>query len=107
MAQGALLNPYWVLWWATVGMGQLASLTAKHGARAWPVFFAGHILADYVWYIFIAVLVALSGRALNPAFHHGLIVVCGLGTAVLGVLFIIRPVREIARLKAREPAVVE
>ena len=96
IGQGILLsvtNPYWHLWWATAGIGLIAQQTGKHGPRAWAAFFIGHELGDFIWYVAVSTLVALGGNFLNPTFHHGLILVCGIGIAVLGVLFLLRAIR--------------
>jgi len=102
MLQGAvvsLLNPYWQLWWATVGVGLVATQTAKHGTRAWPAFFVGHITADYLWYVAVSVLIALGGKAVNPAVHRILILVCAVLIAVMGLAFLLAPLREALRVR--------
>ncbi|MCL1926066.1 MAG: LysE family translocator [Syntrophorhabdaceae bacterium] len=45
-------NPYWFLWWATIGLGYLL-LAQSLGASGVLAFFLGHISADAVWYIFV------------------------------------------------------
>lgn len=105
--QGALmslLNPYWGLWWATVGIGLIATQTQRHGPRAWPVFYLGHITADFIWYVAIAILVALGGSRLNEHLHRGLILVCGILIAIFGVLFLVRPVQQMLRDRPLSPA---
>jgi len=94
VVQGALLsvlNPYWHLWWATVGVGLITTQAQRHGARTWPVFYVGHITADFIWYVALALLVAISGQMLDPSLHRGLILACGIMLGVLGILFIARP----------------
>jgi threonine/homoserine/homoserine lactone efflux protein len=96
IAQGALLtliNPYWYVWWGTAGLALIAGQSAKHGSRAWPAFFTGHILGDYIWYIAVALLAGLGRNALSPAVHRSIIATCGLGIAVVGVLFLVRAAR--------------
>ena len=48
-----LLNPYWILWWLTVG----ASLIARTSEFGWLAGLAGmtvvHLLADGVWAVFV------------------------------------------------------
>src|SRR3972149_5217323 len=41
----SISNPYWSLWWATIGLGYLA-LSSGQGLTGVAFFFAGHILAD-------------------------------------------------------------
>ncbi len=46
----SLANPYWIIWWVTIGLGYLS--TAGHfGVAGIIAFFLGHIAADYGWYI--------------------------------------------------------
>lgn len=42
-------NPYWLLWWATVGAGYLA-LASPLGWYGFIVFYLAHISADFLWY---------------------------------------------------------
>ncbi|MFO8006520.1 MAG: LysE family transporter, partial [Candidatus Brocadiia bacterium] len=52
VAAGALTsvaNPYFTLWWATVGMKFLAE-AAAFTLLGYAVFYAGHISADLAWY---------------------------------------------------------
>jgi threonine/homoserine/homoserine lactone efflux protein len=63
VADGILVsasNPYWILWWATIGLGYLL-LARGHGAAGVLAFFLGHISADMVWYLFIGWAVS-AGR---------------------------------------------
>lgn len=85
-----LINPYFYLWWATVGVGMITTQAAKHGPRAWGVFLCGHGLADVLWYITVSVILAVSGSFLRPSIHHAIIVTAGIGVALLGLIFIFR-----------------
>ena len=53
-------NPYWSLWWATIGLGYLL-LSQSQGAAGILAFFSGHILADAAWYLFVGTAVS-AGR---------------------------------------------
>ncbi|PLX84723.1 MAG: lysine transporter LysE [Desulfuromonas sp.] len=67
LAAGAvvsLANPYFTLWWATVGMGYLA-VAHKAGPAGVAVFYLFHILADFVWYTFVAGTVSFGRRFLS------------------------------------------
>ncbi len=59
----SLANPYWLLWWLTVGVSFIAQ------AKVYLIigiltFYIGHILSDYVWYLFIGFI----GGALSLSF---------------------------------------
>jgi len=53
-------NPYWSLWWATIGLGYML-LSRSQGAVGIAAFFSGHILADAAWYLFVGTAVS-AGR---------------------------------------------
>ncbi|HEY3315842.1 MAG TPA: LysE family transporter [Bacillota bacterium] len=85
-------NPYWVLWWATIGASYIA-LSLKLGALAVAAFYVGHILSDLAWLASVSGAVAGGRRLLGPAIFRGLLVVCGLFLAGLGGYFALSGVR--------------
>lgn len=76
-----LSNPYWFLWWATVGSGYVA-LSQGGGWPAVAVFFVGHILADVGWLGFVSALVASGRGLLSDGVYRG--VLTGLGVFLFG-----------------------
>lgn len=84
----SLSNPYWSLWWATVGLGYI-TLSLQHGDLGLLSFFSGHILSDLVWYSLVAAVVAGGRRFLTPALYRGIILACGLFLVFLGGSFIL------------------
>ncbi|TAN36701.1 MAG: lysine transporter LysE [Verrucomicrobia bacterium] len=83
----SLANPYWTLWWATVGLNYVA-LALKRGVVGLGAFYAGHILADLVWYSFVAAAVASGRRILSPRIYVALFMLCGAALACLGGYFL-------------------
>lgn len=59
----SLSNPYWLMWWITIGVSFLtqAKVYLIFGVLS---FYFGHILSDYVWYAFIG----LIGQGLSLPF---------------------------------------
>ncbi len=53
-------NPYWSLWWATIGLGYLL-LSRGQGWRGVLAFCSGHILSDAAWYFFVGAAIS-TGR---------------------------------------------
>ena len=91
------LNPYWVLWWATVGASYVA-LACTSGTKGLAAFFSGHILADITWYLLVALVVATGRRAVDDTVYRGVLVICGLFLLGLGAYFLYSAVR--GRVKA-------
>ena len=82
----SIANPYWTIWWATIGLNY-AAVALKSGKIGLASFYSGHILGDLAWYSVISAAVA-SGRRICPrAVYIGLIVVCGLVLVGLGAYF--------------------
>lgn len=72
---GALVsvsNPYWTLWWVTIGLGCI--VTAREvGVGGLLAFFIGHILADFLWYTIISYGTAQGKRFLSEKFYRGFV----------------------------------
>jgi threonine/homoserine/homoserine lactone efflux protein len=83
----SLSNPYWSLWWATIGLGYI-TLSLQKGTWGLAAFFTGHILADLVWYSLIAAAVAGGRKFLSDRLYSGIIVACGLFLLGLGGYFL-------------------
>lgn len=83
----SLSNPYFTLWWATIGLGYI-TLSLERGPAGLTAFFTGHILADLAWYSLVAAAVAGSGRFLTPRIYRGILAVCGSFLVTLGGYFI-------------------
>lgn len=73
----SLANPYWLIWWASIGLGYIV-YSVQFGVAGVVSFFAGHILADFAWYAFISFGVAKGRRFFNDSAYRGLIGGCAL-----------------------------
>lgn len=83
-------NPYWLLWWATVGLTLLGN-AARKGKAAVPTFYVGHVLSDFVWFAFIAASLALGRTTvLGPTSYRILLVASGLFMVAFGAWFAFR-----------------
>lgn len=68
----SIANPYWTIWWATIGIGYIV-YSRQFGLIGVAVFFAGHILADLTWYSLVAAAVAKGKKFLSDRLYRGLI----------------------------------
>jgi len=71
----SLANPYWLIWWATIGIGYIM-YSVKFGLAGVIAFFCGHILADLAWYSLISFGVAGGRRFFTDGFYRKLIAIC-------------------------------
>lgn len=83
----SLSNPYWSLWWGTVGLSYI-TISLKFGALGLASFFTGHLLSDLAWYSFVAGMVAGGRRLLKPEVYQVVLAICGLFLIGLGGYFI-------------------
>ena len=87
---GALVsvsNPYWVLWWATVGVSYVA-LALRQGPLGLGSFYAGHILADLSWYSLVAFVITAGRSLLSQPVYRGILLICGFFLIALSIYFI-------------------
>ncbi|MGE5598666.1 MAG: LysE family transporter, partial [Bacteroidota bacterium] len=82
----SLSNPYWSVWWASIGLAYLtrAREVPRYGAG---LFFTGHILADFLWYSAVSAAVASGRSLLSTGLYRGLIAVCGLFLVYVALWF--------------------
>ncbi len=83
----SISNPYFTLWWATVGLGYM-TFSLQQGYLGLAAFFTGHILADFTWYALVSAMVVGSGRFLKPWMFRVVLTACGVFLLALGVYFI-------------------
>ncbi|MEN6461634.1 MAG: LysE family transporter [Syntrophomonas sp.] len=83
----SLGNPYWVIWWATVGLSFITN-AFKNGPVGITAFYTGHIMADLVWYSAVALAVAGGRRFFTQGVYNFILSVCGIFLLGLGGYFI-------------------
>ncbi len=80
----SLANPYWIIWWATIGLGYVM-ISKTHGVTGVIFFFLGHIFGDLVWYSAISFAVGKGRRFFSNRTYKILVGSCAvflLGFAV-------------------------
>lgn len=71
----SLANPYWIIWWATIGLGYVL-ISKAQGITGVIFFFAGHILGDLVWYSVISFAVGKGRRFFSNRTYKILVGAC-------------------------------
>ena len=85
-------NPYWVIWWLTIGLGYVV-FSRKYGLAGVALFFLGHILADFAWYTLVAGAVAQGRRFLSDGLYRGFLACCGVFLVGFGGYFGVQGVK--------------
>ncbi len=79
-------NPYFFLWWATVGLTYII-IAQKYGWFGLGLFYSGHILADIVWYFSVAAALSVGKRLITAKGFRILNGACGVFLILLGTYF--------------------
>lgn len=80
-------NPYWLLWWASIGAGSVV-LAMRYGWIGLLAFYLGHISADFLWYGLVAAAVGGGRRFLAGRVYGGLLVACGVFLFLFAAYFV-------------------
>lgn len=88
-------NPYFLLWWATVGLN-LAIGAKELGIWALVIFAVIHWLCDVVWLSILSVAAFYTNQRaglFGRRFEQGILIFCGAALLIFGVKFIVDAVR--------------
>lgn len=103
MARGivvSLANPYWSLWWATIGTTYLG-LWGGTRLAGLAAFYLGHISSDILWLGLLSLGVARGVRYLSARAYQGVLVVLGAFLIGLAAFCLYSATRLLASLLAR------
>jgi len=80
-------NPYFLLWWATVGMA-LATQATKWGVWAFALFALAHWSVDLIWLQILSWASFKGSSLLGPRVQQIVLLICSLAIFGFGVFFI-------------------
>jgi threonine/homoserine/homoserine lactone efflux protein len=84
----SLMNPYWYIWWISIGAAFIIK-SVKFDIGGVTAFYTGHISADFIWYLFIGLLISTGRRFFNQKVYNGILTACSLFLFYLGIRFIL------------------
>ena len=90
----SMANPYWTIWWATIGLGYVVH-SEKFGFPGVIAFFCGHILADLVWYTSISVAITKGKRFISARLYKAIIAICGGMMIAFAIYFVVNGFRKL------------
>ncbi|MGE5542383.1 MAG: LysE family transporter [Bacillota bacterium] len=89
-------NPYWLLWWGTVGAGSVV-LWKEYGKAGIGAVFAGHIMADLAWYLVVCLAISKGRNLITGKTYRALLSACGVLLLGLAVFFAANALRMVAQ----------
>lgn len=84
----SLSNPYWTLWWLTVGATFMAR-SVELGVVGIGAFYLGHVLSDFSWYTLVSAALASGRRLVTVRVYKGIMLACGVFLAAMGGYFVV------------------
>lgn len=88
----SMSNPYWWVWWASIGLAFMAQYEISYGSWTKLIaFFLGHEAGDLIWYLLISTLSFFGLRKLNPKIYNGILAACGIFMILFGLYLGISP----------------
>jgi threonine/homoserine/homoserine lactone efflux protein len=84
-------NPYFLVWWATVGLA-LATDATSMGVWAFVVFAIVHWLCDFVWLSILSWASFKGSVLLGPRSQHVVLLICAIALFFFGLFFIYKAV---------------
>ncbi len=84
----SISNPYYVIWWSSVGLALLLD-GGKLGIIGIVLVYIGHIGADISWFSFVALSVSKGKKLMSPKLYRGLITGIGLFVCGFGLYFFV------------------
>jgi threonine/homoserine/homoserine lactone efflux protein len=83
-------NPYFWIWWLSVGSALLINALAG-GLLLAIVFMIGHWGADVSWYVFVSTGVSKGKTILSDTTYHRIMAACGIFLVIFGIRYLIGP----------------
>lgn len=93
---GALIsasNPYFIVWWAAVGLGLIMNAYNAFGLLGVILFYIGHIMSDITWYVFVSALISKTRKFINLKVYKIIIAFLGICLIGFGINFIVLSAR--------------
>ncbi len=86
-------NPYFLLWWAVVGLGFLLQAYESFGIFGVVIFFLGHATADFGWYALVSGIVGTTRRFISEKPYRVILIILGALLIFFGGKFVFEAVR--------------
>lgn len=82
-------NPYFIIWWAAIGLRLVTEAYSSLGIRGAIAFYFGHILADISWYVLVSVMLSKTKSFISVKVYRSIILALGVSIILFGIRFIL------------------
>jgi threonine/homoserine/homoserine lactone efflux protein len=86
-------NPYWLLWWLTVGASYFIAFHRFGLAAVIVLFYLGHLALDLGWNVVLAFTVGSGRGRISRGVYRGVLAACGVFVLAMSVYFVVSGVR--------------
>jgi len=88
------LNPFFLLWWATVG-SMLLMRFLDFGQIGLPVFITVHWICDLIWLSFVSILINKTHALWGQRFQEWIFIICSLLLVGFGIWFMVSGIQQV------------
>lgn len=88
----SISNPYWFVWWVTIGASMIVTALNFGWVGVWA-FYVGHILGDVIWLSIVSMAVRSGVKLLGGSAYNVLIKICGVFIICFGCVLLLVAVR--------------
>ena len=100
----SLSNPYFFIWWATVG-NHYTTLGLETASYLGVIVFAlSHWLSDLAWFSLVSFSISKGRKVMSDKIYRSILAVCGVLLLILGTLFIIDSANMVLAAIKRSPS---
>lgn len=85
----SISNPYWWVWWVTVGNTFLIEGVAVAGLLGAATFYFSHIISDLTWYTIVSSSIGKSRKVISDKVYRYVLIGCSIFLIGLGIIFLI------------------
>ncbi|MEZ4357119.1 MAG: LysE family transporter [Eubacteriales bacterium] len=88
-------NPYFLLWWAVIGLGFVINSYETLGYMGVVVYYIGHIMADFIWYGVISIIIGTTRKFIKDKPYRILIAMLGCLLVFFGGSFLFNAIKSL------------
>lgn len=85
----SISNPYFFIWWATIGLAFMFKGLALAGILGLLSFSIGHWLADLSWFSAVSFISSRGSKFMSNNTYKAVMTICGIFLILLGIYFIV------------------